>query len=275
MVSTTGANVPRTFIGSIEVAPTRRCSVVRMRRAPWISRAPLIIGVGALLVGATALAALDRIDGAAVASQRAVRGDRITIDPDPPAATARYRVSFIVTWGSATHPGTLPPGSHVSPAVVATHAEPGDLFAVGTAASAGIESMAEVGATSTLVAELRADPTVGVVTTGRRIDGPGVDVFELDVRQEQGLVSLVSMLAPSPDWFVGVGDVALLGADGWADRVEIPLGDYDAGTDSGSNFTSPNADTRPAQPIGGPRDAAFVAAVAEGSFGRVVIERIG
>ena len=211
-----------------------------------LRRAPLIVGVGALLVGATALAAIDRIDGAAVASERAVRGDRVVIEPEPPAMIARYRVSFIVTWGSATHPGTLPPGSHVSPAVVAAHAEPGDLFAVGAVASVGVESMAEVGATSTLVAELRADPSVGTVTTGRRIDGPGIDEFDVDVTQQHGLVSLVSMLAPSPDWFVGVGDVQLLGVGGWVDRLELPLGAYDAGTDSGSGFTSPNVDTRPA-----------------------------
>jgi hypothetical protein len=238
-------------------------------------RAPLIVGVAAVFVGASAAAAVDRLDGPAVVTERAVRGERIVVDPDPPSAAARYRVSFIVAWGPSTHPRTLPPGSHTSPLVVATHGEPGDMFAVGSSASAGVESMAEVGTTATLVGEVRADDTVEVVMTGRRIDGPGTDQAEVVATRATGLVSLVSMLAPSPDWFVGVGDVALLDTDGWIDRLDLPLVAYDAGTDSGADFTAPNADTQPAQTISGPRDPAFASATAEGSFGRVVIERIG
>lgn len=238
-------------------------------------RAPLMVGVAAVFIGASAFAAVDRLDGPAAVTERAVRGARIVVDPDPPSAAARYRVSFIVTWSSSTHPRTLPPGSHTSPLVVATHSEPGDLFAVGSTATAGVESMAEVGTTASLVGELRADNTVDVVMTGRRIDGPGTDQVEVVATRATGLVSLVSMLAPSPDWFVGLGDVALLDADGWVDRLDLPLVAYDAGTDSGKDFASPNADTQPAQPISGPRDAAFGNATAEGSFGRVVIERIG
>ena len=77
--------------------------------------------------------------------------------------------------------------------VIATHGEPGDLFAVGSTASAGVESMAEVGTTATLVGELRADNTVDVVMTGRRIDGPGTDQVEVVATRMTGLVSLVSM----------------------------------------------------------------------------------
>lgn len=50
---------------------------------------------------------------------------------------------------------------------------------------------------------------------------------------------------------------------------------FDAGTDSGTRFTSGDIDTQPRQPIGGPRDSGYVAAVSEGRFGYVVIERIG
>ena len=236
------------------------------------SRLELSVGIAALALGAVAGAAIVTIDGAATVTEQAERLEAIRIgDPEP---TARYRVTLDVTWGSATHPTTRPPGSHISPPVVITHAEPGDLFRAGGGASPGIERMAEVGSTSTLVSEMRADPTVDSVQTGRRIDGPGIDTFEFDVDQQHRLLSLVTMLAPSPDWFIGSDSIELFTDDLWAPRIEVELGAYDAGTDSGVNFVSPNADSSPAQPIAGPRDAAFATAAAEGSFARLIIERI-
>lgn len=233
----------------------------------------LALGFTIAVAGATVGAAVTSIDAPADVSMRAERAEAFRLEPEP--ASARYRVSFEVEWGPSTHPSTLPPGSHTSPPVLAVHSAVGDLFVVGSVASAGIERMAEVGATSTLVAELRADPTVATVETGRRIDGPGVDTFEITIDQATSRVSLVSMLAPSPDWFVGVQDVELFADGRWAPSQTLPLGAYDSGTDSGAGFTSPNADTVPAQPIAGPRDPAFVAAAAEAPFGRVVIERLG
>jgi hypothetical protein len=239
-----------------------------------MTRRPIALALGFIVAGtgATVAAAVTSIDAPADVSTQAVRAGAFQLEPEP--ASARYRVSFEVAWGPSTHPSTLPPGSHTSPPVLAVHSTVGDMFAVGSAASAGIERMAEVGATSTLVAELRADSTVATIETGRRIDGPGVDSFEITVDQTASLVSLVSMLAPSPDWFVGVRDVDLFGDGRWAPSFALPLGAYDSGTDSGAGFTSPNADTVPAQSISGPRDAAFVAAAAEAPFGRIVIERL-
>ena len=63
------------------------------------------------------------------------------------------------------------------------------------------------------------------------------------------LVTVVSMLAPSPDWFVGVSGLDLRAGDHWVQQLVVPLVVYDAGTDSGSNFTSSNSPTFPRQPI--------------------------
>lgn len=233
--------------------------------------AALAVGA-ALATGAGVAVAAGSLDQAATVDEPAVRGARFLTEPEP--TSARYRVSFVVEWGRTTHPATLPPNSHVSPAVVANHAAPGAVFAPGTTASPGIEAMAEVGSTGTLVGELSSNPSVDSIQTGRRIDGPGVDTFEFTVDQNARYVSLVSMLAPSPDWFVGAGDIELFVDGRWVPAVDMVLGDYDAGTDSGTGFTSPNANTSPPQPIGGPRDASFAAAAAEARFGRIVIERL-
>lgn len=215
------------------------------------------------------------IEGGGSADGRAVRiGNQQSTKPLPPSPFATYRVSIVSDWTAASHPTTRPSGSHFSPTVIANHLVPGALFAVGTFASPGIERMAETGATTTLRNELLDKDVVRDVQVGSSIFGVGQNSFVINANTFDDYVSLVTMIAPSPDWFVGVRDVELLRADGWVDRLELDLKNYDAGTDSGTAFRSPNFDTNPAQLISGPRDPAFAAAAAEGRFGRVIIERV-
>jgi hypothetical protein len=64
------------------------------------------------------------------------------------------------------------------------------------------------------------------------------------------LVSLVSKLYPSPDWFVGVSDLELCLPNGqWVEQKEINLYPYDAGTDSGPTYVSPDQSTNPQEAI--------------------------
>lgn len=196
-----------------------------------------------------------------------------TTIPAPESAT--YRVTLVLEWSPATHPETLPPGWHTSPAVLAAHQTPGDMVPLGGTASPGIESMAETGKTAILTDELAASPAVGGVDTGQRVDGAGADELEVVVARATPLLSLVTMLAPSPDWFVGVVDLPLFENGQWTERIELDLIPWDAGTDSGTEFTSDNADTEPREPIAGPREPTYIAASAESRFGYVVIERIG
>jgi len=238
-----------------------------------------IAAAALVAVGVTAAAStVATIDGAAAANAPAERIENQTQTQEPPPAPqpamARYRVTIVSTWTAASHPTTLPSNSHFSPTVVAAHGEAGDLFVRGAFASPGIEQMAESGGTSTLRNELAGDPTVSSVRTGTSISGAGEQSFEITLDQGASMVSLVTMLAPSPDWFVGIRDEAMFSDGAWSSSVTLDLRPYDAGTDSGAFFRSPNADTNPPQVISGSRDAAFDAAIAEGSFGRVVIERI-
>lgn len=220
------------------------------------------------------------IDTPATVLDTAVRGESEQIRPlpSPQPPTARYRVTITQTWDGSTHPGTLPPNPHTSPAVLAAHGRAGDLFAAGALASPGIELMAETGAIGTLRAELTANPTVSDIDNGRGIDTdttPDNDQLEVTVTQQNALLSLVTMLAPSPDWFIGFSDVSVFGTNGWEQRIVLDLGNYDSGTDSGVGFTSGDIDTQPPQLISGPRDAPFQAAAGQNRFGFAVIERIG
>ena len=237
--------------------------------------AGLVVGLAGSLVVGVVGAAPSGVSTSARATQSAVRSATQT-QVVPPAApsTARYRVTINIGFNSITHPGLAPVGAHVSDPVIATHGAPGAMFAVGEFASAGIESMAERGLTAPLLAELRADPSVREATTTDGVTGVGTRSVELQLEQSADLLSLVTMLAPSPDWFIGFADLDLFVDGAWAVRVELPLGSYDAGTDSGSRFVSNDADTQPRQPIAGPGDAEFVSAAAQQPFGTVVIARI-
>jgi len=52
------------------------------------------------------------------------------------------------------------------------------------------------------------------------------------------------MLAPSPDWFVGVHGLSLLDNGGWIESQTVSLDVYDAGTDDGVDFNSADIDNQ-------------------------------
>jgi hypothetical protein len=53
------------------------------------------------------------------------------------------------------------------------------------------------------------------------------------------------MIAPSPDWFVGVDSLNLIENGEWVTNKIVTLYGRDAGTDSGITFTSPDQVTVP------------------------------
>ena len=72
---------------------------------------------------------------------------------------------------------------------------------------------------------------------------------EFDASADYPLVSFVTMLAPSPDWFTGVASVPLYGKGAFVDRIEGVLWAWDAGTDSGVTYIAENDETQPAESI--------------------------
>ena len=176
-----------------------------------------------------------------------------TESPLPAEREARYRVTFAATWSAATHPTNFPAGPHFSPLVGATHDADTRIWQLGQLASDGIELMAETGGKSTLLTEIAARIAAGTAhgaLDGGGLSSPGSVSLEFDVVASHPYVTLVSMLAPSPDWFVGVSGLSLLAEDGtWKEREEVTLHLYDAGTDDGATFRSGDANSNPPQPI--------------------------
>ena len=172
---------------------------------------------------------------------------------EPASDTALYSVTFNATWSATTHPTDFPPGAHFSPLIGAVHNDSVTFWASGETASPGMEQMAETGGTGLLAGEIRAempDNALSVVN-GQGIGSPAsTTIREVLVTLDHPLVTLVTMIAPSPDWFVGVSGQSLRGDFGqWIGELTVVLYPYDAGTDDGASYRSPNADSSPRQAI--------------------------
>ena len=172
--------------------------------------------------------------------------------PDPDAR-ASYRVTFEATWSAATHPDMFPETPHFSGLIGATHEDGFRLWQGGTIASNGIEAMAELGAKTPFDMEIQQAIDAGRAEHLLSGDGiarsPNAVVLDFDISLDKPSVTLVSMIAPSPDWFVGVSNLSLLDNGDWADELVIDLDPYDAGTDSGASYESRDRDTSPREPI--------------------------
>jgi hypothetical protein len=176
-----------------------------------------------------------------------------TITPQEHDANARYRLTFNATWSAQTHPNEFPVSAHFSGLIGMTHNGNTMLFSKGELASDGIKNMAETGGKNPLDDEIQAFISNG--TGSKLISGAGInsspgDVsLEFDITSTHSLVSVVSMLAPSPDWFIAVSNIDLIENNEWVTSKTITVDIYDSGTDNGSTFLSPDFPTLPPLPI--------------------------
>ena len=177
---------------------------------------------------------------------------------------------FSATWSASTHPNMFPSGAHFSSLIGALHNSSAEFWAFGETASAGIERMAETGGTSTLTAEINARLSGGAVAVirGSGASSPGsATIQQIDMQTDYPLVTLVTMIAPSPDWFAGVSGLSLLDGGGeWIDELTVNLYPLDAGSDSGPYYTSANQDTQPKEAISGLQGVAPFSSAPVGSF---------
>ncbi len=108
--------------------------------------------------------------------------------------------------------------------------------------------MAEVGGTSALKSEINASPhALAVIEKSLPSGGTPTATVDITLTTDHPLVTLTSMVAPSPDWFVGVSGLSLRNAadDGWQPSLTVDLFPYDAGTEDGTEFSLNNAATSP------------------------------
>jgi len=170
------------------------------------------------------------------------------------AQDALYKIEFISNWSSTTHPTDYPSSSaHWSPLIGTTHKNASSFLQLGVLASPGVEQVAETGGTSTITNEINA-----IIATGNAykiINGSGlssglgtITINDVGVDPDFQYITLITMIAPSPDWVAQINNVKLTDAsNNWLSTVSVDVYATDAGTDSGTTYASANNNTDPAE----------------------------
>lgn len=170
------------------------------------------------------------------------------------AEAQRYLLTLEITWSAETHSYRWPDGGgHISRLIGATHHSRYIMFADGRTATSGLKSVAENGRTAIIRSELDEADRRGRIGEVFAIEGldhvPGEMKVVFEVTSDHSLVSFVTMIAPSPDWFTGLNSIELWKDGEWIDELRLPLWGWDSGTDSGLEYISTNEETQPAESI--------------------------
>lgn len=169
------------------------------------------------------------------------------------ADTAKYQIEFNATWTSGSHPLDYPSSAHLSGLIGATHGKSYTLFKDGGKATSGLENLSEKGAHSPLNMEIKS--AIGSGKAGALFESdplftfPGKISATFTADKAHPYVSAVAMIAPSPDWFTGVSKVSLHKDGQWVEQATYTLFAWDAGTDNGTTYQSPDADSMPPQSV--------------------------
>ena len=172
---------------------------------------------------------------------------------DPVASVrseATYTVTFQGTWTTTVTTGGVPSGAHFTTLIGGVHNAGVTFLKEGGMATAGVKLVAELGETSTLATEVRAtEPNALSVLEGSdgNIGPTGSSTINMvTLTTDHPRITLLSMVAPSPDWFVGVSGLSLLDAQGdWLPSRTVNLYPWDAGTEEGTEFSLTNSATSP------------------------------
>lgn len=167
-----------------------------------------------------------------------------------PANEATYQVKISLTWTSPSF--TVPVGAHFSNFVGMVHSVDTFMWQSGKSATKGLEYIAEIGSDQFMENEMDSIISRGQALSRFKIGSPGITgtidtVFNFTLANSS--LSFASMIAPSPDWFVGINNVNLLADGQWTNEFSIPLYAYDAGTEEGDVFDYTNPETLPWGPV--------------------------
>ncbi|KAI1889472.1 hypothetical protein AGOR_G00163220 [Albula goreensis] len=173
--------------------------------------------------------------------------------------TAKYRVTFYGNWSEKVHPKDYPRrANHWSALIGASHSRNYMPWEFGGYASEGVKQVAELGSPVKMEEEIRqkGDDVLTVIKTKAQwpawqpLNIRAAPSAEFSVDRTRHLMSFLTMLGPSPDWNVGLSAEDLCTREcGWVQRLVEDLIPWDAGTDSGVTYESPNKPTIPQEKI--------------------------
>ena len=143
-------------------------------------------------------------------------------------------------------------GTHFTTVIGAVHNSSVTYWRSDGMATSGVENVAEFGTTGAFRSEINASGNnkLSIIQESPGSGPEGSNTFGIAVTSDYPLVTLLSMIGPSPDWFVGISGLSLLDGNGnWRAERVVNLYPYDAGTEEGEEFTLSNPATNPQEPI--------------------------
>ena len=148
-------------------------------------------------------------------------------------------------------------GMYFTPLLVTAHDPAASLFETGQAASANLQAMAEGGDISGLVSDLQGlsativeNPAAGLLAPGAMTE----TTLDTGSNTQNTVLSIVAMMLPTNDGFVGLNTAALPTEVGQA--MTINLSAYDAGTEANDEIRGGGAPGASGFPAPGPVDTA-------------------
>ena len=170
-------------------------------------------------------------------------------------SNATYEIKFTSVWNAGDH-GALPGGAHWSNLIGANHQNADEFLEMGMLASTGIENVAELGSNGAFINEINAQINTGLAehlinVTSLSNDATGtitLPQYTFDI--DHPFLTLASMIAPSPDWFIAINSFNLREGGNWNEgdvnnEINIDLFPYDAGTENGNTYSLSNPPTVP------------------------------
>jgi spondin N len=185
----------------------------------------------------------------------------------PQAGPARYRVEFTPLWTKANFPFEYPDTSlihkpHFSGLIGTAHNANYHLYMDGQMPSPGLERLSEMGKHDPLDAEIKAAVAAGnalALSESEPLkDFSQTATTEVKVDGAHPMVSLVAMIAPSPDWFAGVSDVELMENGAWVASKTVDVQPWDSGGDDGTTYLAEDKDNEPKKPTSAASTPHFV-----------------
>lgn len=211
------------------------------------------------------------------------------IEPLEMVTSMNYSVEVNCTWNSQS-PGWPDQDAHFSWMGGATHNDNVKFWETGILASAGIDQMSITGVTSRLIFEIQTEiekgNAEGIIDQQHWFCPDEIThvncgdlTFQIVVTKEFPLVSLVSMLGPSPDWFIGTESLSMVDDDReFIPRIVYELYPYDAGILSDNSVISTDCCDR--NPVSIPQENIHLIttetgeAIGPGSLGQIIFTAI-
>ncbi|KAI6230471.1 F-spondin [Aphelenchoides fujianensis] len=201
---------------------------------------------------------------------------------------ANYDVEFVGIWSKETHPKDYPSLEHLTHFtdwLGASHSRRYTMWRAGDIATDGLKEIAEWGNTYAGEGEMKGNASeIRTIVKMKGLWYPEVQgrtSGRFHVNRYHHFASMAAMFGPSPDWFVGITGINLCLPDcSWVEERAFDLLPWDAGSDNGHTYMSPNSPAEPRVPIqrlttkGDPRSPFHDEQADEVSpLGRLVIRR--